>query len=77
MKQFKSRRGQSAAEAAAIIGFLVFFLVITLAAVSDDIRTASDGNSKALLTDMANFIEQQIKIALSSQIGYYHEFTLP
>ena len=71
------KKGQSANEAAMMITFMTFFLIITLAAISDDIITASDNNYKALLQDIADVIEQEAQIAFGSENGYYHPFTLP
>ncbi len=71
------KKGQSANEAAMIIMFMTFFLIITLAAISDDIITASDNNYKALIQDIADVIEQEAQIAFGSENGYYHAFTLP
>ncbi len=71
------KKAQSANEAAAIIAILTFFLVVTLAAVSDDVIRASDDNYKALLQDVADFIEEEARTAMGSENGYYHEFTLP
>lgn len=73
----RGKKGQSANEAAMLITFLTFFLIITLAAVSDDIISASDNNYKALIQDIADVIEQEAQIAFSSENGYYHAFTLP
>ncbi len=71
------KKGQSANEAAMLITFMTFFLIITLAAVSDDIITASDANYRALIQDIADVIEQEAKIAFSSENGYFHAFALP
>ncbi len=71
------KKGQSANEAAMLIMFLTFFLIITLAAVSDDIITASDANYRTLIQDIADVIEQEAKIAFNSENGYFHAFTLP
>lgn len=71
------KKGQSANEAAMLITFLTFFLIITLAAVSDDIISASDNNYKKMIQDIADVIEQEAKIAFSSENGYFHAFTLP
>ena len=60
-----------------IVIFMTFFLIITLAAISDDIITASDNNYKALIQDIADVIEQEAQIAFGSENGYYHAFTLP
>ena len=71
------KKGQSANEAMMLITMLTFFLIATLAAVSDDLIRASDDNYKALLQDLADFVEQEAKIAFSSENGYFHSFTLP
>lgn len=73
----RGKKGQSANEAAVLITFLTFFLIVTLAAISDDIITASDNNYKTLIQDVADVIEQEARIAFSSENGYYHAFTLP
>ncbi len=74
---FFNKRGQSANEAAVIISFMTFFLIVTLAAISDDLISASDNNNRALIIDMAYVIEQEAKIAQSAEGGYFHQFTLP
>lgn len=71
------KKGQSANEAMMLITLLTFFLIATLAAVSDDLIRASDDNYKALLQDLADFLEQEAQIAFGSQNGYFHSFTLP
>ena len=73
----RGKKGQSANEAAMLVAFMTFFLIITLAAVSDDIITASDANYKALIQDVSDVIEQEAKIAFSSENGYFHAFALP
>lgn len=60
-----------------LITFLTFSLIVTLAAISDDIISASDNNYRALIQDVAGVIEQEALIAFSSENGYYHAFTLP
>ena len=71
------KNGQSANEAALIISFLTFFMIITLASVADDIAQASDNNYKSDIQDLADVIEQEGLIAFASQEGYFHQFTLP
>ncbi|MBI2580735.1 hypothetical protein HYV85_02905 [Candidatus Woesearchaeota archaeon] len=73
----RGKKGQSANEAMMLITMLTFFLIATLAAVSDDLIRASDDNYKALLQDLADFIEQEAQIAFSSENGYFHSFALP
>lgn len=73
----RGKKGQSANEAAAIISFMTFFLIVTLAAISDDLISASDNNYRNLLMDIADVIEQEAQIAFNSENGYYHAFTLP
>lgn len=73
----RGKKGQSANEAAVLITFMTFFLIVTLAAISDDIISASDNNYKALIQDIADVIEQEAQIAFSSENGYYHAFALP
>ena len=78
MAAFKrDKKGQSANEAAAIISLMTFFLIVSLAAISNDIISASDNNNRALIQDVADTIEQEAKIAFNSENGYYHAFTLP
>ncbi|MBI2140821.1 hypothetical protein HYU16_00190 [Candidatus Woesearchaeota archaeon] len=71
------KKGQSANEAMMLITMLTFFLIATLAAVSDDLIRASDDNYKALLQDLADFLEQEAQIAFASENGYFHSFALP
>ena len=73
----KNKKGQSANEAAMIIVFLTFFLIITLASVTDDIVQATDNNYRSDLQDLADVIEQEALIAFGSENGYFHAFTLP
>ena len=74
---FTRKNGQTASEAAVLVSLLTFFLIITLAAVSDDIAQAIDSRYKDQLRDLADVIEQEGLIAFGSEEGYYHEFTLP
>jgi len=71
------KKGQSAVEAASIFALFTFFMVITLAAVSDNIIKASDNNYNALLQDTADFVQEEARMAAASGNGYYHEFFLP
>ena len=71
------KKGQAANEAALLISFLTFFLIVTLASVSDDLVQATDNNYKSQLQDLAEVIEQEAMIAFSSEDGYFHTFTLP
>ncbi len=71
------KKGQSANEAAMLIAFLTFFLIVTLAAVTDDLVQATDSNYRSQLQDLAEVIEQEALIAFSSENGYFHAFTLP
>src|SRR3989338_7074728 len=73
----RGRKGQSANEAMMLITMLTFFLIATLASVSDDLIRASDDNYRALLQDLADFVEQEVQIAFGSENGYFHSFTLP
>ena len=73
----RGKKGQSANEAALIVTFLTFLMIITIAAVSDDIIQASDNNYKALLQDLADVIESEANIAFGSENGYFRSFTLP
>ena len=77
MLMITRKNGQTAAEAAVLVALLTFFLIVTLAAVSDDIAQAADNRYKGQLQDMAENIEQEGLIAFASEEGYYHEFTLP
>ncbi len=60
-----------------LILFMTFFMIVTLAAVSDELIAASDNNFRNLLLDLATVIEQEAKIAQGSENGYFHSFTLP
>ena len=60
-----------------IITFLTFLMIVTIAAVSDDIIQASDNNYRALLQDIADVIESEANIAFASENGYFRSFTLP
>ena len=71
------KKGQSATEAAVLIAFLTFFLIVTLASVSDDLVHATDDRFTAQLLELADVIEQEATIAFSSENGYYHGFILP
>ena len=71
------KKGQSANEAALIISFLTFFMIITLASVADDILQATNNNLKSDLQDLADVIEQEGLTAFGSENGYYHSFILP
>lgn len=73
----RGKKGQSANEAAMIVTFLTFFMIVALAAVSDDIIRASDNNYRALLLDLADVIESEANIAFGSENGYFRAFTLP
>ncbi|MBI2550207.1 IPT/TIG domain-containing protein [Candidatus Woesearchaeota archaeon] len=73
----RGNKGQSANEAALLVIFLTFLMIITIAAVSDDIIRASDNNYRALLHDIADVIESEASIAFASENGYTHSFTLP
>ncbi len=71
------KKGQSATEAAVLVTFLTFFLIITLASVTDDLVHATDDRFTAQLLDLANVIEQEALTAFGSENGYYHAFVLP
>ncbi|MBI2550209.1 hypothetical protein HYV83_03440 [Candidatus Woesearchaeota archaeon] len=71
------KRGQSANEAAMLLVILSFLLIVSLAAVSDDLIRTSDNNYKALLQDVADVIESEASIAFASENGYFRSFTLP
>ena len=77
IRRKRGKKGQSAIEAMTLITFLTLFLIITLASVSDDLIRASDDNYKALLQDLADFLEQEAQIASSSENGYFYSFALP
>lgn len=71
------KNGQSAIEALVLIGLMTFFLIITIAAVSDEIIKADDESYTSLLAEIADVIESEALIAFGSENGYYHQFTLP
>src|SRR3989338_2952320 len=71
------KKGQSATESMVLITLLTFLLIASLAAVSDDIIRASNSKYENLLNELSEVIEREAQIALSSEDGYYHQFTLP
>ena len=73
----KHKKGQSANEAALIISFLTFFMIITLASVADNLVQATDNNYRSDILDLADVLEQEGLTAFASEEGYFHKFTLP
>lgn len=71
------KKGQTAIETLVLVGILTFFLILTLAAVSDDLLKAGDEAYVSLLKDVADVLEGEAAIAAGSAEGYSHPFRLP
>lgn len=71
------KKSQSAIEAAMLISFMSFALIIFLVASYQRAIEAQEKNEKEILSDLISIIETELNLAAAASDGYYRIFELP
>ncbi len=71
------RKSQSAIEAAILIAFMNFSLILVLFASYQKLSEAQAKNDEKALDDLLAVVETELALASSASDGYYREFELP
>lgn len=73
----RGKSGQASNEAAVVIMFLLFIVLLFMAVLSNKVGEVTEQNYKNSLAEVAEVIEAEVNIALGAEEGYSHSFTLP
>lgn len=71
------KKGQSAVEAAILIGFMSFALIIVLVVSYQKLNQVQVENDQKAVVDVISIIESELNLASRANDGYYREFELP
>jgi type II secretory pathway pseudopilin PulG len=72
-----TKKGQAANETAMMVMVVLGIVVIFMAVLSENLSDVTISNYENSLRELASVIESEAQIALYSENGYFHSFTLP
>lgn len=70
-------KAQTAVEVSILITFMILSLTIFLAVISNKLAETADKKEKGILLDMTSVLENEVKLAATSEEGYQRVVTLP
>lgn len=72
-----SGRGQSSLELLILTGFMFLIFLGALSAGGSHLIDLQRENDRSLLTETAEFLDNEVKIAVEAEAGYFRQFELP
>ena len=72
-----SRRGQSASELLVILGFMFIVFLVVLSIGGSRLIQLQLESEQSLILDTADYLENELDIALQAESGYVRHFELP
>ena len=72
-----SRRGQSSLELLILTGFMFLIFLGALSIGGSHLKDLQRENDRSYLVETAKFLDNEVKVAVEAEEGYYREFKLP